>query len=263
MTDTRRSMTQDFVARYWNDDSDLPKHERLSRAFADSISQGFWSAGMHLPTETELVRSTPCSLGTVQRALRELAATGLIERRRGSGTVVVDLLGKLADPWHIRYVDPELDAAKYCALRTKIASRCQLDSAGPWSEVLRQDSKLVTKIDRIFVVDERLKIYSEFYAISSLFPELMELEETEMDGLNFKRLISYRYNMPIHKVHQSLRFVPTPPYVDESCGTPAGGMSPLLNVVAYPPNGEAIYYQDFFLPITGDTLDLGNAVRHL
>ncbi|MFV0244139.1 MAG: hypothetical protein ACK5IB_03835 [Qingshengfaniella sp.] len=38
-------------------------------------------------------------------------------------------------------------------------------------------------------------------------------------------------------------------------------MSPVLNVGAYPPGGQPIYYQDFFLPLEDGQLDLGFAMR--
>lgn len=255
-------MTEDFVTRYWDERTDLPKHEKLRRAFTESISQGYWKVGMHLPTEAELVRNTPCSLGTVQRALRDLAAEGLIERRRGSGSVVADLMGKLRDPWHIRYVDPDSGDGGYCGLRTTLVARRTQTETGPWSAVLQQGQERVTTIERIFIVDERIRVYSRFYALSSLFPEFMDLPEADLNGLNFKRLISQRYHVPTHKVQQNLRFVPTPPEVAERCGAPEGGISPLLNVVAYPPSGNPIYYQDFYLPMVPESLDLGFAVRH-
>ena len=38
-----------------------------------AIDQGLWQRGAKLPTESEFVAATPSSLGTVQRAMRELA----------------------------------------------------------------------------------------------------------------------------------------------------------------------------------------------
>ncbi len=48
-------------------------------------------AGFRLPAERELAGSYGCARMTVRRALRDLEAEGLIVRRRGSGTFVVDL----------------------------------------------------------------------------------------------------------------------------------------------------------------------------
>ena len=75
----------EFLKRYWPQQDDLPKHERLRQAITASIADGYWVAGARLPTESEWAAETPCSLGTVQRALRSLVDDGLILRRRGRG----------------------------------------------------------------------------------------------------------------------------------------------------------------------------------
>ena len=55
---------------------------------ATGIDSGRFRAGAALPTEDELARDYRVSRVTVRRALGELAAAGLIERRQGSGTFV-------------------------------------------------------------------------------------------------------------------------------------------------------------------------------
>ncbi|MDD9725386.1 GntR family transcriptional regulator [Roseovarius sp. SK2] len=253
--------TEDFIDRYWNDDSNQPKHERLKQAFTLAIAEGFWLTGMRLPTEAELARYTPCSLGTVQRALRGLSSDGLIDRRRGSGSVVVDLDGRLSDPWHIRYVAPQDSPDKYLELHTRIVSRKEVFEQGPWNEELGETGGSVTKIDRIFALSGGINVYSEFYALTSRFPEFLELPQDKLNGLNFKKLIAAKYKSPTQKVRQRLSFVPTPDHVAQSCGIPAGGISPVLNVLSFPLIGEAIYYQDFYLPMGEGVLDLGFAIR--
>lgn len=52
------------------------------------IARGDWSRGETLPTEAELAQRYACARATVNRALRELAEEGLLERRRKSGTRV-------------------------------------------------------------------------------------------------------------------------------------------------------------------------------
>jgi GntR family transcriptional regulator len=52
------------------------------------IAAGHWQKGERLPTEAELSRLLGMAVGTVRKALAELAARGLLERRQGSGTYV-------------------------------------------------------------------------------------------------------------------------------------------------------------------------------
>lgn len=258
----QQSRTEEFIFRYWSAEETEPKHERLKQAFTLSIAEGFWSPGMRLPTEADLVRHTPCSLGTIQRALRGLAAEGLIDRRRGSGSVVADLDGRLSDPWHIRYVAPEGSSEDYLVLHTRLVARKEISEPGPWSAELGEVGSSVTKIDRIFALSGEINVYSEFYALTSRFPEFLELSPDQMNGLNFKKLIAAKYKSPTQKVHQRLSFRPTPRHVAATCGIPDGGNSPVLNVVSFPVTGEPIYYQDFYLPVGAGTLDLGFAIRN-
>jgi GntR family transcriptional regulator, histidine utilization repressor len=47
-----------------------------------------WKPGDTIPNEVDLAREFNCARATINRALRELAETGLLERRRKSGTIV-------------------------------------------------------------------------------------------------------------------------------------------------------------------------------
>ena len=54
----------------------------------DRIRSREWPPGELIPTEQELAHSMGCARATVNRALRELADSGIIERRRKVGTRV-------------------------------------------------------------------------------------------------------------------------------------------------------------------------------
>jgi len=251
----------EFVRRFWPEDGDMPKHERLRRAFTQSIMDGFWAVGARLPTEAQLVLATPCSLGTVQRALRELAADGIIERRRGSGSVVADLNGPIEEPWHMRFFDGEPDGDGFLPVFTQILERKILTASGPWSEAIGQAAEPVVRIDRIFTINLEIRAYAKFYAVAARFPELAELPESALNGRNFKTFIARRYHVPVHKVRQRVRYETPPDHVAEHCDCPAGLPAMVLNVVAYALNGAPMYYQDFYVPQTPYQLDLGTATR--
>ena len=52
------------------------------------ITSGHWQPGSVIPNEIELAETYGCARATVNRAMRELADDGLIERRRKAGTRV-------------------------------------------------------------------------------------------------------------------------------------------------------------------------------
>jgi len=57
----------------------------------DSLAQGHWPPGALMPSEAELVAQFGVSRMTVNRALRELQAEGLIDRVQGVGTFAAQL----------------------------------------------------------------------------------------------------------------------------------------------------------------------------
>lgn len=54
------------------------------------ISTRIWKPGDLIPTEAELATEFGCARTTVNRAMREMASTGLLDRRRKAGTRVVE-----------------------------------------------------------------------------------------------------------------------------------------------------------------------------
>jgi DNA-binding LacI/PurR family transcriptional regulator len=68
--------------------SDLPKHREISRELLAEIAMAKYGPAGRLPSEQQLVKRFGVSRPTVARALRDLQAEGLIERRTGSGTYV-------------------------------------------------------------------------------------------------------------------------------------------------------------------------------
>jgi len=196
----------EFVERYWSDTDKAPKHERLRRAIRTSIHDGYWPAGARLPAERDWVDAVPCSLGTVQRALRELVADGVIERKRGSGTIVAYHEERIAEPWHMRfYRTDEIDGA-FMPVFTRVLKRVKIKQTGPWTRALGQAAGTVVRIDRIFSINEELDVYSVFYAMSGRFPDLENLPFPSLKGADFKLLIAQHHHVPVHKVVQSVRF---------------------------------------------------------
>ncbi|AJA10090.1 GntR family transcriptional regulator [Sphingopyxis fribergensis] len=61
---------------------------RIRDEIAAAIQSGEWRPGDRVPTEQELAARYRCARATVSKALGELAAMGLVERRRKAGTFV-------------------------------------------------------------------------------------------------------------------------------------------------------------------------------
>lgn len=66
----------------------VPLHQQIRREIAELISRGTWPGGSLLPNETSLAEMLGVAVGTVRRALADLAADGLIARHPKTGTIV-------------------------------------------------------------------------------------------------------------------------------------------------------------------------------
>lgn len=71
--------------------SDLPAYEQVKAFIKGHIGSGEWRPGDPVPSEAALMQQFGISRMTVNRALRELAAEGLVTRVQGSGTKVAQL----------------------------------------------------------------------------------------------------------------------------------------------------------------------------
>ena len=65
-----------------------PLHRQLRDLMMARIDAGEWSPGTYLPPETRLAEEYGVAVGTLRKALLDMAAEGVVVRRQGKGTVV-------------------------------------------------------------------------------------------------------------------------------------------------------------------------------
>lgn len=68
--------------------SPAPLYEQIRQLIVAALAAGEWRPGDALPSESALAARFGASAGTVRRALDELTAAHIVERRQGSGTFV-------------------------------------------------------------------------------------------------------------------------------------------------------------------------------
>lgn len=68
-----------------------PPYTRVKKFLKDGLARGEWTPGALMPSEAELVARFRVSRMTVNRALRELQAEGLVQRTQGVGTFAAPL----------------------------------------------------------------------------------------------------------------------------------------------------------------------------
>ena len=69
----------------------LAPYAKVKQHLKDGLASGRWAPGALMPSEAELVAEFAVSRMTVNRALRELQAEGLVQRSQGVGTFAAPL----------------------------------------------------------------------------------------------------------------------------------------------------------------------------
>ncbi len=87
----------------------LAPYARVKQTLKHELVAGTWPPGSLMPSEAELVQRFTVSRMTVNRALREMQAEGLVERTQGVGTFAAPL-HRMAATLTLRDVHDEIEA---------------------------------------------------------------------------------------------------------------------------------------------------------
>ena len=87
----------------------VPPYVRVKQHLKDGLARGRWAPGALMPSEAELVAQFAVSRMTVNRALRELQAEGLVRRTQGVGTFAAPL-HRVSSTLTIRDLHDEIEA---------------------------------------------------------------------------------------------------------------------------------------------------------
>jgi len=89
-----------------------PPYVRVKQFLKDGLAQGRWAPGELMPSEAELVARFEVSRMTVNRALRELQAEGLVQRTQGVGTFAAPL-HRVSSTLTIRDIHEEIESRSH------------------------------------------------------------------------------------------------------------------------------------------------------
>lgn len=223
----------------------LPKYLVLRNYLAQEIVNGRWQAGAKLPPEDALAEMTALSLGTVQRSLRMLVDEGRLVRKHGTGTFVTESQAMMQAPFqHCRFYDDA--TGQLLPIFSKVVRRRTVKEDGPWSAHLR-GGKLMC-IERLFSIANEFVIYTHVYLDGAMFPELATLDTEKLNGANFKDLLAREFHHPLSRFSEKLAVRRFPPYVCKAIKVKAETSGAVMEIFAYDRHGDAMYFQDLFIP---------------
>ncbi len=247
------------LQRYRPKGAGIAKYAQLSQALLGAIVDGVWKPGEKLPPEAELASALPYSLGTVQSAYRSLVDSGVVVRIQGSGTFVTEARHRMDAPWHMRFLD---DAGTgYLPVYTKVVSRGLTSERGEWSDFLDQVGEDIIRIDRRISINDEFDVYSKFFVKSERFGALLKKPVRELEGMNFKMLLSREFGTPVTRLSQTLSVTRAPVEVTAALTMKERAVVTVIDIRASTSSGEPIYYQKLYVPPNPRRLFIDDTIR--
>jgi len=230
------------------------KHIRVRHAILDAIVEGHLHNGDQIPPEQELCAALSVSLGTVQRALRELSIDGTLLRLHGRGTFVTEPALPKDEIWQFRF--RRLGDDKLLPVSSKVIEETIVEGPGRWLDALGYDPEGHLKIVRIVSVSGGLDCYNELYFCNTRFGALRDIAMAQLRNVNIKTILARQFNAPTLSITQHARVSPIPEQAQASLGLAAGTMGMDVDVIGHSHGKENIFLQRIWVPPSDFYMDM-------
>jgi len=232
-----------------------PKYQVLRNAILAAISSGDWTPGARLPTEAELSKIVPYSLGTVQKAYGQLVKDGLIVRTRGRGSFVASLHRQMAEPWHCRFLD---DDGNVLPVYPRLLGHEPAGGDRRWRDLFGPRAQVV-RIDRSVSINDEFEVFIRFFAPRAIATPLLKLPRKNVESANFKTVILRELGMPITRIVQTVAAADETMWRDLAMPGPVNLM---LAATGYASDRKAVYFQEIYIPHNKRRLLFESDLRH-
>jgi len=237
-------MKDNFYERYEGKArKNIPKYIQLGEVILSAIKEGYWQPGSRLPSEVEITRTTPFSLGTVQKALRMVADQGIIERRHGLGTFVSE---GMAAPWHCRFLSES--KGFFFPVYPKVVGRKIVTRNDRWATLLSPGGGELIQIDRIINIGHRFSVYNVFYISLEKYPAFWKKPIEEVASANLKIILQKEHNQGVTHASHFLRAVTFKADICRALNLKEGIQGMLLEIVASSGRGNPVYFSEIYVP---------------
>ena len=216
------------------------KVDRIKSSLMSDIANGRLRPGDRVQSERELTRELGVSLGTVQRALRELADQGIVKREHGRGTFVSNVNAAVGVEF-LRFRD---ENGEELPLYVQVLGKRRIVRDGPWTAFFGAGDDLV-RIDRWFNVGGSFDLFNEFYLKSEDFALLRQISPGSVQS-NLRELLVQRLALSALRVEQSIRFEPLPRRIAKHLDHPIEQPGVIMELRAIADEGRPLFYQRSF-----------------
>ena len=234
-----------------------PKYVQIFDAFADGIRSGRLKPGQRIPPETRLCEYLPFSLGTLQKALSNLAASGLVIRRQRSGTFIADRNSQAAEAFVFRFRDPQTNRIQLPFVRAVAVT--EDDSDGPWRSTL--GDRRCIRLDRLLWVDQDPPAFASVYFTHKHGKDLLNVPIEQLHGSSTHRLLLDKFNLPSLRLEHAIGCRELSKAACRHLLIPAGTVGTIWDVCEFSVRDQPLLFQRLQLPPDHRPLEISEVVR--
>ncbi len=221
-----------------------PKYRQVLDAFTDAIRRGDFKPGERIPAEAELCARLPVSLGTVQKAMGRLAASGLIVRNRRTGTFVADRRSQASEAFIYRFRDPKSGKVQMPFVRALAVE--EDTTAGPWRTLL--DANRCVRLDRLLWVADDPPAFTSVYFSYRHGRQLLGVPLEELHGSSTHRVMTEKFNLPTLRVEHRIGARPLSAMACEHLRLRTGTIGTVWDASDFSVGDRPILFQRLQLP---------------
>lgn len=204
------------------------------------LASGAWRPGKSLPNEFQLADEFGVSQGTVRKALDELAAQNLLDRRQGKGTFVAQHTAQRA-LFHFFHLvadsgERALPGARMLSLGRAKADRQEAAQLG------LKTGALVVRLKRLRLLGKRVALQERITLPGALFANFTDRLPVDVPN-ELYRYYEERYGVTVARAVEKLKAVPARADEAKALGLKSG--APLLEIdrLAYTVDGRAVEWR--------------------
>lgn len=207
----------------------LPLYVRLSERLIREIASGLIPDGSRLPPEREMARDLGASVGTLRKALADLAEKGLLERIQGSGN-------------YVRY---RADVASVYAF-----FRLERHEGGglPTAEILELACDLsppdTAGFDRAHRIRRLRRLDGEVVALEEIWLDARFAEQLDREAISESLYLYYRdtLGLVVSGIEDRVGMGEVPDWTVPAFAPPAGQLRPMVERRSRGAQGDLVEY---------------------
>lgn len=162
-------------------DERLPLYQRLRDDIAQRINRREWLPGDPIPSESELAARFAVAIGTVRKAIDQLVADGVLDRRQGKGTFVRRARFNSSLFRFFRFQSP---VGERRVPESRILRRDVLPAPSAVASALRiAEGEPVIFLSRLRLVDGEPLLAEEIWLEKSRFAAILDMETDDFGDL--------------------------------------------------------------------------------